>query len=320
MLSLRSTCLISTLATLMPQASVCWSRISWMSAVELVALGQHLVELVLAEHRAQRGLRQLAGRGHEVLDLDDRALGIDDAEIEHRIDLHRDVVARDHVLRRHVLHDHAQIDPHHLLHEGDEDDQARPLDPGEAPEREDDAALVFPQDANRRGQEHDHDERQDQIGDVTDDHRRSPSLASRSAARTVSVEALDALTSTCSPGAKASSASRPPALALREHMALACRPVEDLGRQSAHRLPADTGRRCARCPEIAAGNEREAERHCGGGADDGPRQPEAGRLDLEQHGSPEQKGHHAAEAEHNRRVEDFDDEEDDAEQHQARPA
>ena len=43
--------------------------------VELVALGQHLVELVLAEHRAQRGLRELAGRLLEVLDLDDRLLG-----------------------------------------------------------------------------------------------------------------------------------------------------------------------------------------------------------------------------------------------------
>ena len=30
--------------------------------VELLALGQHLVEVVLAEHRAQRRLRELAGR------------------------------------------------------------------------------------------------------------------------------------------------------------------------------------------------------------------------------------------------------------------
>ena len=41
--------------------------------VQPLALGQHLVELVLAEHRAQRGLRQLAGGLEEVLDLDDRA-------------------------------------------------------------------------------------------------------------------------------------------------------------------------------------------------------------------------------------------------------
>ena len=68
--------------------------------VQLVALGQHLVELVLAEHRAQRGLRQLAGRLQIVLDLDDRPLRVDHAEVEHGVDLHRDVVARDHVLAR----------------------------------------------------------------------------------------------------------------------------------------------------------------------------------------------------------------------------
>ena len=68
-------------------------------AVELVALGQHLVEIVLAEHRAQRRLRELARRLHEVLHLDGRVLRIDDPEIDHRVDLHRDVVTRDHVLR-----------------------------------------------------------------------------------------------------------------------------------------------------------------------------------------------------------------------------
>src|SRR5579884_3653253 len=76
--------------------------------VELVALGEHLVELVLAEHGTQRGLRELAGGGEKILDLDDRLVGVDDAEIDHRIDLDRDVVARDHVLARHVVHDGAQ--------------------------------------------------------------------------------------------------------------------------------------------------------------------------------------------------------------------
>ena len=113
---------------------------------------------MLAEHRAQRGLRQLAGRGHEVLDLDDRSLRIDDAEVEDGIDLDRDIVARDHVLRRHVLHHDPQIDPHHLLHERNEDDETGALHPGEATEREDDAALIFPQDANGRREKHDHDD------------------------------------------------------------------------------------------------------------------------------------------------------------------
>ena len=106
-----------------------------------------LVELVLAEHRAQRGLRELAGRVEVVLDLDDRVLRIDDAEVDHRVDLDRDVVARDHVLGRHVHHDDAQVDAHHLLDAGDEDDQARALDLPEAAELEHHAALVLAQDA-----------------------------------------------------------------------------------------------------------------------------------------------------------------------------
>ena len=42
--------------------------------VDLLALRQQLVELVLAEHRAQRRLRDLRRRDHEVLDLHDRVL------------------------------------------------------------------------------------------------------------------------------------------------------------------------------------------------------------------------------------------------------
>ena len=75
--------------------------------IELVALGQHLVEIVLAQHPAQRGLGELAGRDHVIADLDDGALGIDDAEIDHGGDLDRDVVAGNHVLRRHFVDDHA---------------------------------------------------------------------------------------------------------------------------------------------------------------------------------------------------------------------
>src|SRR5262249_37182346 len=37
--------------------------------IELVALGQHLIEIVLAQHPAQRGLRKLAGCGEIIVDL-----------------------------------------------------------------------------------------------------------------------------------------------------------------------------------------------------------------------------------------------------------
>src|SRR5262245_17201161 len=125
--------------------------------IELVALGQHLVEIVLAEHPAQRGLRKLAGGGEIVVDLNHRALGIDDAEIDHGVDFDRHVVARNHVLGRHLVDDHAKIDPHHLLHQRHEQEEPRSLGAGVTPEGEHDAALVFAQDPDRREQD-DHDE------------------------------------------------------------------------------------------------------------------------------------------------------------------
>ena len=127
--------------------------------VELVALGQHLVELVLAEYRTQRRLRQLTGGVIEILDLDNGALRIDHTEIHHRVDLDRDVVTRDHVLRWHVHHHHAQVDLHHLLNAGDQDNQARTLDLPEPAKLEHHAALVLAQDAKRGNDERDDDEK-----------------------------------------------------------------------------------------------------------------------------------------------------------------
>src|SRR5690606_29316212 len=115
-------------------------------AVELVTLGQHLVQVVLAEHRAQRGLGELAGGFVVALDVDDRFLRIDHAEIHHRVDLHRHVVARDQVLRRDVHDDGAHVHPLHGLQHRDQEDQARPLDLPEPAELEHHRALVFAQD------------------------------------------------------------------------------------------------------------------------------------------------------------------------------
>src|SRR5499427_3022765 len=142
--------------------------------VELVALGQHLVEVVLAEDPAQRGLRKLAGCGEIIVDLNYRALGVDDAEIDHGVHFHRHVVARDHVLGRHLVDDHAEIDPHHLLHQRHEQEEPRSLGAGETPEREHDAAFIFAQDADRREQD-DHDENR-QKGDGGEGKHWSSSL------------------------------------------------------------------------------------------------------------------------------------------------
>lgn len=104
---------------------------------------------MLAEDRTQRRLRELTGRIDEALDLDDGALRIDHAEVDHRIDVHGDVVARNHILGRHVENDGSQADAGDRLDEGEDQDQTRTFDAGEAAEREDDRTLVFTQDADR---------------------------------------------------------------------------------------------------------------------------------------------------------------------------
>ena len=130
----------------MPHASVAGVEDALDVDVQLVALRQHLIELVLTKHGTQRRLRQLAGGLEWIRNLDDRLVGFDDTEINDCVHLDRDVVTRDHVLGRHVEHDHAQVDLDHALHEWHEQDQARALHAREAAEREDHAALIFIQD------------------------------------------------------------------------------------------------------------------------------------------------------------------------------
>src|SRR6266404_3153112 len=143
--------------------------------IELLALRQQLVELVLAQHRAQRGLRQLAGGLQEVDHLDDRVLRVDDAEIDHRVHLHRDVVARDHVLRRHVEHHGAQVDAHHLLDHRDDDDQPRPFHGLETAEQEHHGALVLAQDLDRRSDQDQDDHQRAEPKTEIEPHRQPPS-------------------------------------------------------------------------------------------------------------------------------------------------
>ena len=78
----RSMCLTATCTTLMPHGSVCWSMIAWRLLVDLLALGQQLVQLGLAADAPQRRLRDLRGGEKIVLDLDDGAVRVDHAEVE----------------------------------------------------------------------------------------------------------------------------------------------------------------------------------------------------------------------------------------------
>src|SRR5207244_2467005 len=109
----------------------------------------------------------------------------DDAEVDHRADLDRDVVARDHVLRRHVERDRLHAHLHHLLDERREQHEPRPVAlparvhqrPRRASEPEDHRALVFPEHAHERADEEDHGEQHDQQDQRFDaDHQAPPVL------------------------------------------------------------------------------------------------------------------------------------------------
>ena len=126
---------------------------------ELFPLGEHFVELMLSQHGTQGRLRQHVGGRKIVLNLNNRVFGIDDIEIEYRVDFHRDVVARDHILARNLDDLDAQIHAHHFLDEGNQQHQSRPFDPLETPERKDHGALVFAQDLHARHDEDDGDQR-----------------------------------------------------------------------------------------------------------------------------------------------------------------
>jgi hypothetical protein len=107
---------------------------------------------VLAEHRAQGCLRDLGGRGHEVLDVHDRGLGIDDAEVGDRVDARGDVVLRDHFLRRDVEGDGAEVDLDDPVDDRDQEDDPGAFRRLEQPaEAEDDAAFVLAEDSDEHG-------------------------------------------------------------------------------------------------------------------------------------------------------------------------
>src|SRR5579884_1820666 len=176
MLSLMSTCLISTLATLMPQASVCASRICWMSWLSLSRSASISSSSCLpsTERSVVCASWLVAAKKFSTWMT---ALSGSTTEIDHRIDLDRDVVARDHVLARHVVHDGAQVDAHHLLDDRDHQDEARPAHAGKAAEREHHGTLVFAQDADARIKENDDDGGNDKVEDgVAENAQHDPLL------------------------------------------------------------------------------------------------------------------------------------------------
>src|SRR6185437_15479704 len=134
--------------------------------VELVPLRKQLVHLVLARDRTQRSLRELTGRLVGVHHLQHGLLGIDDTEVDHGADLDRDVVARDHVLLGHVQHHGAQLELAHVLHGWQHQAHARTFHAGEPAKGEHHAALIFLEDAQRAGDQYQHDDDDDDQGRI----------------------------------------------------------------------------------------------------------------------------------------------------------
>lgn len=120
--------------------------------VDLFPLGEDVVEIGLAQHAAQRGLRKLGGGGEIVLYIYNGFLRLDHPEINHRIDLDGDIVLGDDVLRRHIQNHGAQADLYHFIYYRDQEDQAGTPDRHQSTQPEDHASFILAQDADGVGQ------------------------------------------------------------------------------------------------------------------------------------------------------------------------
>ena len=114
--------------------------------VDLLPVGEQLVQLDLAQHRAQRRLGKLARGVEVVLDLDDRLGRVEHPHVEHRVHLDRDVVPGDDVLRRDVERHDAERDALQRGKAQRHEDQPRSLGAPVPAQEERHAALVLAQD------------------------------------------------------------------------------------------------------------------------------------------------------------------------------
>jgi hypothetical protein len=127
---------------------------------------QDLVEAVLAQHGAQGSERNLFDGVGDGADFHHRTLGIDDAVPHHRVDLDRDVVARDALLPLDGSGDRAQVDPGLPLDQEPDDVDARPCRAIVLAQPEDHAALVLVGDADALEEQQEHQQGDDDFGDL----------------------------------------------------------------------------------------------------------------------------------------------------------
>lgn len=136
--------------------------------VDLVALLQHFVKVMLADDVAKAGERQLVDRRLRVDDGNDGLGGVADVIPQHGVDADRHAVARDGLLLLRGDGARADVDGERAL-DAERDDPVKPraAQARVAPEPEDDAALVFLRDA-KAGEED--EKRDDDVGrDIHDE-------------------------------------------------------------------------------------------------------------------------------------------------------
>jgi hypothetical protein len=117
----RSTCLTSTAVTFLPRDQ-CADH-DPLGRVDPLPRGEKVVQLYLPRRPASSARSATSRRG--ILHLDDGLARVDDAEEDHGVDS-IDTLSRV-CLEGHVVGDRAQAHLHHLVDEGDQQDDARPL-------------------------------------------------------------------------------------------------------------------------------------------------------------------------------------------------
>ncbi len=142
--------------------------------VDLLALREHVVQRNVADDGSQRGRREgLRGAG-EVDDGGHGLDGVEDLRVDQEVDADRCVVLRDAGLLRHLEESLAQVDLHGLLHEREEQDQARAAAALEPSQEEDDQPLVLTDDVDDAGQENQQNRQANQEDDQADQIVRHP--------------------------------------------------------------------------------------------------------------------------------------------------
>ena len=156
--------------TFTPHGEVCVVENALQPQIDFFPMRKQFVQFLLAQHRPQRGLRELRSLVHVIRNLDHRLVRIDHAQKNDGIHFQRDVVAGNDVLRRNFQRLLPQRHAHDAVNRREYQSHARPFRRGQQPSQaKDHAALIFGQ--NLDGTE--------KVNDDNDDDDRAKSKTKR---------------------------------------------------------------------------------------------------------------------------------------------